>query len=131
MNHEFTSRTMRGRSQEHMLRRRDAAGGEMEVLARLMNAPEPNNEEIVNYITRQAKRGHIPRNVAIQILRTMPHHPEELRSWAHSVFALIAHQGIHAHAAFPRDEFPRDESTSPQQAASADEDEGNDGRATA
>jgi len=123
MNHEFTSRTMRGRSQEQMLRRRDAAGGELEILARLMNAPEPNNEEIINYITRQAKRGHIPRNEAIQIFRTMPHHPEELRSWAHTMFATIAHQGIHSHAAFPRQFYP-----SPQQ-ASADEDEGNGGAA--
>lgn len=105
-NQHLASSTMRGRSQEQMLRRRDAASGEMEVLSRLANDPTPSNEEIIDYILNQVKKGHIPRHEASQILATMPHHPEALRQWARIAFATIMHQGIHAHAAFPREEFP-------------------------
>lgn len=114
--HHLVSSTMRGRSQEQMLQRRDAAGGEMEVLARLVNDPTPSNEEIIDYILNQVKKGHIPRHEASQILATMPHHPEELRQWGRTIFATIMHQGIHAHAAFPREEFP---SSAPAQAGVA------------
>ena len=107
----LTSRSLRGRPQEHMLRRRDAAGGEMEILARIVNDPKPNPKEVHDYIGKMLAKEHISADAAFQILASMPRDPDGLRNWARKMFAAVMHQGIHAHAAFPRELYP-----SPQQA---------------
>lgn len=114
--HALASRTMRNRTAEQMLRRRDAAGGEAEMLARVMQDPNPNPEVVTSYIKQLLQKGHIPPEEARRLLATVPHDPEALRNWAQVVFQTVMHQGIHAHAAFPRSVFPSPQEQ-PQQAA--------------
>jgi hypothetical protein len=102
---------MRGATQEQMIRRRDASGGEAAKLARIMNEPNPKPEEVTSYVRELEKKGHMPTEEARRLLASIPHDPEALRVWARNAFALVMHQGIHAHAAFPRELYP-----SPQQA---------------
>jgi hypothetical protein len=109
-NRAMISRYMRGTSQEQMLRRRDASGGEMTALAKIMNDPKPDPEEVTSYIRELLRKGHIGGEEARRFLASVPHEPEALRNWARAAFSLVMHQGIHAHAAFPRELFP-----SPQQ----------------
>lgn len=104
--HALAARTMRGRAAEQMLRRRDAAGPEAEMLARVMQDPNPNPEVVTGYIRQLLQKGHIPPEEARRLLATVPHDPEALRNWAQVVFQTVMHQGIHAHAAFPRSVFP-------------------------
>lgn len=114
--HTLAARTMRGRTAEHMLRRRDAAGPEAEMLARVMQDPKPDPEEVTGYIRKLLQKGHIPPEEARRLLATVPHDPEALRDWAKAVFQTVMHQGIHAHAAFPKSVFPSpDQSVEPQQ----------------
>jgi hypothetical protein len=46
INQALASRAMRGKTKEHVLRRRDAAGGEMDMLAKIVNAPNPDPKEV-------------------------------------------------------------------------------------
>jgi hypothetical protein len=109
------SRHMRGSTTEQMIRRRDAAGDEMTRLAKIMNQPNPSAEEVTGYIRELLRQGHIPAGEAAQILRSIPHDPTALRGWARRMFAFVMHQGIHAHAAFPRELYPSPQ-PAPQQA---------------
>jgi hypothetical protein len=106
MNGAFTSRHMRGASQEQMIRRRDASGDEATKLARIMNEPDPKPEEITSYVRELEKKGHMPTEEARRLLASIPHDPAALRVWARNAFALVMHQGIHAHAAYPRQLYP-------------------------
>jgi len=101
---------MRGRTQEHMIRRRDATGGEMEMLSRLANDPNPDPKEVRDYIQKLLTKEHIEGDQASQLLASMPRDAEGLRNWARMMFAAVMHQGIHAEAAFPKQLYP-----SPQQ----------------
>jgi hypothetical protein len=100
------SRAMRGRTKEHVLRRRDAAGGEMEMFARIVNDPNPDPKEVRDYIVKLVQKEHIPAQEAGQILASMPRDPVALRNWARMMFSAVMHEGIHAEAAFPREHFP-------------------------
>lgn len=100
------SRHMRGATKEQMIRRRDAAGGEMEALARIANEPKPSADEVIAYIKNLVKKGHISAQEAAHLLETVPHDPGALRNWARRAFAMVMHQGIHAHAAYPRQLYP-------------------------
>jgi hypothetical protein len=102
---------MRGSSSEHMLRRRDAIGDELAMLSRIANDPKPNPEEVTSYIRKLVQDGHVNAEDVRGLLASVPHDPDGLRAWARAVFPVLMHQGIHAHAAFPREAFP-----SPQQA---------------
>jgi hypothetical protein len=97
---------MRGKSQEHILRRRDAAGGEMELLAKIMNDPDPDPKEVQNYVVKLLRMEHIQAQEAGQILASMPRDPAALRNWARMMFSAVMHSAIHAHAAFPRELYP-------------------------
>jgi hypothetical protein len=97
---------MRGRSQEHVLRRRDAAGGEMEILSKIMNDPNPDSKEVQDYVVKLLQKEHIPAQDAGQILASIPRDPAALRNWARTMFSAVMHEGIHAEAAFPRSIFP-------------------------
>lgn len=92
------------------MRRRDAAGGEADMLAKVMNDPEPDAGEVTGYIRKLLKMEHIPPEEARMLLAGVPHDPEALREWAQRVFQMVMHQGIHAHAAFPRSVFPSPQS---------------------
>lgn len=113
--HALASRTMRGRAAEQMLRRRDAAGPEAEMLVKVMQDPNPNPEVVTSYIRQLLQKGHIPPEEARRLLATVPHDPEALRDWAQVVFQTVTHQGIHAHAAFPREVFPSPQEQPQQQ----------------
>lgn len=117
INQRSVSRMMRGASQEHMIRRRDAAGDEATALARIMNDPKPEPKEVADYIGDLMKKDHIPSAEAKQILATIPSDPEALRAWAKQAFTLVMHQGIHAHAAFPKALYPSPQQAPPEQAA--------------
>ena len=106
INQRSISQFMRGASQEHMVRRRDATGDEMTTLAGIMNDPDPNPEVVTGYIRDMMKKDHIPADEAKRLLATVPHDPDALRAWAKEAFLLVMHQGIHAHAAFPREVYP-------------------------
>jgi hypothetical protein len=97
---------MRGKSQEHIVRRRDATGGEMEMLAKLVNDPSPDPKEVQDYIVKLLHKEHIPAQEAGQILASMPRDPAALRNWARVMFSTVMHEAIHAHAAFPRELYP-------------------------
>jgi hypothetical protein len=103
INQALASRVMRGKSQEHVLRRRDAVGGEMEMLAKIVNNPNPDPKEVQNYVVKLLRKEHIQPQVAGQILASMPRDPAALRNWARMMFSAVMHEGIHAHAAFPRE----------------------------
>jgi hypothetical protein len=111
VNQAMASRAMHGRTQEHVMRRRDAAGGEMAMLAKIVNDPSPDPKEVQDYIAELLRKGHISAQEAGQLLASMPRDPGALRSWARVMFSAVMHEGIHAHAAFPRQLYP-----SPQQA---------------
>jgi hypothetical protein len=111
VNQAMASRAMRGRTQEHVIRRRDAAGGEMEILAKVMNDPSPDPKEVQDYIVNLLRKGHISAQEAGELLASMPRDPGALRRWARVMFSAVMHEGIHAEAAFPRELYP-----SPQQA---------------
>ena len=102
----MASHAMRGRSQEHVLRRRDASGGEMAMLSKVMNEPNPNPKEVQDYIVKLLRTGHISAQEAGQVLASMPRDPAALRNWARSMFSAVMHEGIHAEAAFPKSIFP-------------------------
>jgi hypothetical protein len=102
----LASRVMRGLSQEHVLRRRDAVGGEMEKLARIVNEPNPDHKEVQDYVVELLRKEHIPAQAAGQILASIPRDPAALRNWARAMFSAVMHEGIHAEAAFPREHFP-------------------------
>ena len=102
----MASHAMRGRNQEHVLRRRDAAGGEMEMLAKIANEPNPDPKEVQDYIVKLLRTGHVSAQEAGQVLASMPSDPAALRNWARSMFSAVMHEGIHAEAAFPREHFP-------------------------
>lgn len=104
--HALASRSMRGRTQEHMLRRRDAAGAEADMLAKVMQDPDPDPGVVTGYIRKLLQMEHIAPAEARHLLATVPHDPDALRDWARAVFATVMHEGIHAHAAFPREVFP-------------------------
>ncbi|HEY2416393.1 MAG TPA: hypothetical protein VGH84_00620 [Steroidobacteraceae bacterium] len=106
MSGAITSRGMRGRTQEHALRRRDATGGELEMLAKVVNDPNPDPKEVSDYIKKLLQKEHIPARAAYQLLASMPDEPAALRNWARAVFSAVMHEGIHAEAAFPRELFP-------------------------
>lgn len=105
----LTSRGMRGRTAQHMVRRRDAAGGEMEILARIMSDPDPTSKEAETYIHKLLQMEHITGDEASRILASIPRDPRALRNWARVMFAAVMHEGIHAHAAFPRELYPSQE----------------------
>ena len=111
VNQALVSRGMHGHTKEQALRRRDASGEEMAILAKVVNDPNPTRKEVADYIHKLLRMEHIPADDAFRILATLPHDPDALRNWAREVFAVVMHQGIHAHAAFPRQLYP-----SPQQA---------------
>lgn len=113
--HALASRSMRGRTQEHMLRRRDAAGAEADMLAKVMQDPDPDPGVVTGYIKQLLQKGHIPPAEARHLLATVPHDPDALRNWARAVFATVMHEGIHAHAAFPRSVFPSPDQQPQQQ----------------
>lgn len=97
---------MRGGTKEQTLRRRDAASAEMELLARVMNDPKPDPTEVTDYIGKLAKMQHIPNEYAAKVIASVPRDPEALRAWAKNMFAFVMHQGIHGHAAYPREIYP-------------------------
>lgn len=119
VNQALASSVMRGRTAQQMVRRRDAAGAEMEMLAKVMNDPNPTSKEVEGYIHDLVRKDHVPAHEAAQILATMPSDPEALRGWARAVFQMVMHEGIHAHAAFPKqiypsqDDAPQGDTTSP------------------
>lgn len=106
VNQALASSVMRGRTAQHMVRRRDAAGGEMEILAKLMNEPNPTSREVESYIHKLLQKEHITGDEASRILASIPRDPTALRAWARNMFAAVMHEGIHAHAAFPRSLYP-------------------------
>lgn len=106
VNRGLISRALRGSTQEQMLRRRDAAGGELAILTKVMNDKNPNRKEVSAYIGKLVAAGHMPAETAIKIIASLPDGGDALRSWARNVFSMVMHQGIHAHAAFPRSIFP-------------------------
>ena len=115
INQRSVSQFMRGASQEHMVRRRDATGDEMTTLAGIMNDPNPNPDKVTSYIRDMMQKDHIPADEAKRLLATVPHDPEALRAWAKEAFSLVMQQGIHAHAAFPRSIYPSQQQQAPQQ----------------
>lgn len=115
--HALAARTMRGRTVEQMLQRRDAAGAEADMLAKIMQDPDPDPGVVTGYIRQLLQKGHIPPEEARQLLATVPHDPEALRSWAQAVFQMVMHQGIHAHAAFPKEIYPSPQEPPQQQQA--------------
>jgi hypothetical protein len=119
------SRYMRGTGQEQMIRRRDASGDEMAALARIVNDPKPDPQEVTDYIRGLLKKQHIPAGEAARFLATVPHDPDALRRWARSMFSFVMHQGIHGHAAFPRELYPSPQQAPASPAAPTDEDAGN------
>jgi hypothetical protein len=106
INQALASRAMRGKTKEHVLRRRDAAGGEMDMLAKIVNAPNPDPKEVRDYVVKLLQKEHIPHQDAGQILASIPLDPAALRQWARVMFSAVMHEGIHAEAAFPREHFP-------------------------
>jgi hypothetical protein len=118
------SRVMRGRTAEHVIRRRDAAGKEMEILGKLANDPNPNRKEVASYIRELLRKEHIPADHAFQILASIPRDPNGLRNWARVAFSIVMHQGIHAEAAFPRELYPSPQQAPASAAAPTDEDAG-------
>ena len=106
INHRLVQLNMRGTEAKHMIRRRDAAGREMEMLAKLANDPKPDPKVVHRYMREMLSKDHIPSDKAHAILAAMPHDPAGLRAWARQAFAFVMHQGIHAHAAFPKLLFP-------------------------
>jgi hypothetical protein len=106
INQALASRAMRGKTKEHVLRRRDAAGGEMDMLAKVMNDPNPDPKEVRDYVVSLLQKEHIPHQEAGQILASIPRDPAALRNWARMMFSAVMHEGIHGHAAFPREHFP-------------------------
>ena len=90
MSAAIASRVMRGKSQEHVLRRRDAAGGEMGILAKIMNDPNPNPKEVRDYVVELLQKEHIPAQTAGQILASMPSDPAALRNWARTMSEVRA-----------------------------------------
>lgn len=96
----------RGRTQEQMVQRRDAAGVELDMLARIVNDPDPKPDEVTDYLVAQLKGGQLPAEDAVKLLNSMPKDPDMLRTWARNMFSVVMHIGIHAHAAFPREHFP-------------------------
>jgi hypothetical protein len=119
INQALASRAMRGRTQEHVLRRRDAAGGEMEMLAKVVNDPNPDPKEVQDYVVKLLRKEHIQAQEAGQILASMPRDPAALRNWARMMFSAVMHEGIHAEAAFPSEHFPSPEPPAPDDAAGA------------
>jgi hypothetical protein len=103
---------MRGATKEQMIRRREASGDEMAKLARIANDPKADSSEVTDYLRELLRKGHIEPEEAARLASTVPHDPEALRAWARNAFSMVMHQGIHAHAAFPRELYP-----SPQQQA--------------
>lgn len=97
---------MRGSDKNTMLRRRDAAGGEMEMLAKIMNDPNPTHHEVADYIEKLGKKQHIPKHIAEALIDQVPSEPAALKQWARGMFAMVMQQGIHAHAAYPRELYP-------------------------
>jgi hypothetical protein len=96
----------RGRTQEQMMRRRDATGPELEILGRIMSDPDPSPAEAQDYMLSLLKSGQAPAGDVIKLLQSMPKDPDMLRTWAHNMFGFVMHMGAHAHAAFPRELFP-------------------------
>lgn len=92
------------------MRRRDAAGKEMEMLAKLANDPNPDPSEVSDYVKKLAKLEHMSGQESERLLATIPGDPDGIRQWARTMFAAVMHQGVHAEAAFPVMQFP-----SPQQ----------------
>lgn len=111
VNQALVSHSMRGSTKEQTLRRRDASGEEMAILAKIVNDPNPTRKEVSDYIHKLLRMEHLSSEEAFSILATLPHDPDSLRNWAREAFTIVMHHGIHAHAAFPRSIFP-----SPQQA---------------
>ena len=105
--------TKRGRTQDQMVQRREAAGPELDMLARIMSDPNPNAEEATTYMLGLMKAGQVPAQDAIQLLQSMPKDPDALRTWARSMFSLVMHIGAHTHAAFPREQFPAPQPVAP------------------
>lgn len=103
------SRAMRGAKKEQVIRKRDAAPKEMAILARVMHDPNPNPKEIHEYIQDLLHKGHVPPQAAYQVLASMPSDPEALRLWARHAFVVVMQQAIHAHAAYPRELYPKQE----------------------
>lgn len=106
INQALASRAMRGKSQEHMIRRRDAAGKEMEMLAKLASDPNPEPSEVTDYIKKLAKLEHLTSQQADQLIASIPADPGGIRQWAHVMFQAVMHEGVHAEAAFPVLQFP-------------------------
>ena len=117
VNQAMASRAMHGRTQEHVMRRRDAAGGEMDILAKVMNDPSPDPKEVQDYIAKLLRKEHISAQEAGQLLASMPHDPGALRNWARKMFSAVMHEGIHAHAAFPHELYPPPQQAPDSQAA--------------
>lgn len=122
--HDMISRHMRGATKDQVIRRRDAAGHEMNELARIMNEPNPSAEEVISYLRELARKLHVSPHEAALIIRTVPHDPNALRGWARQMFSFVMHQGIHAHAAYPKELYPSPDSQEQQQAPTAPTNDG-------
>jgi len=107
--HHLVSGTMRGQTQDQMVQRREAAGAELDMLSKVMSDPDPKPDAVKDYMLTLMKGGQIPAGEAIQILKSMPDDPDALRSWARTMFNVVAHIGVHAHSAFPKSLFPAEE----------------------
>lgn len=94
--------------QEHALRQRDVAGREMTHLARLVNDPDINRQEIADDIQKMVAEGDLTAEEGQTILGTLPagNDRNTLRQWAQMMFTVAMHNGVHGHAAFPAELFP-------------------------
>ena len=91
-----------------MIRRRDTAGKELNFLGELMNDPDADRRDVEKYVGSLVKIGQFTPQEALAIMRTLPEtaNPGQVRQWAQMMFAAVAHVGVHAHAAYPRELYP-------------------------
>lgn len=113
--HNNVRQMMRGMSQRDMIRHRDDGPREMAQFAEFANDPDVTRREVAEYVVNLAAQGVLSAPEAHSLMVSIPHNALAIRQWAIGMFSHLAHAAVHAHAAYPADEFPGQ----PQAAAGA------------
>ena len=129
---QHVAQTLAGHTQDQVIQKRDNAGKEMAYLAQVMNNPKVTRADVSAYLGGLANEGQITPDELVGILRTLPHQSEQIRQWAQMMFAVMAHVGVHGHAAYPASLFPGGQQAPGQQQqpqSAGAQDVGEDGEA--
>lgn len=123
---QHVAQALAGHTQDEVIQKRDNAGKEMEYLQEVMQNPNITRPEVAAYLGSLESAGQMSPEELVGMLRSLPQQSQQIRQWAQTMFTVMAHVGVHGHAAYPRELFPGQQQSAPQDGA-PDQGQGNGG----